>query len=31
MIRQLYARLQKEGKGRLGNHALIQALEPLLP
>lgn len=31
VIRQLYARLQKEGKGRLGNHALIQALEPLLP
>jgi 3-hydroxyisobutyrate dehydrogenase len=31
MIRQLYARLQKEGKGRLGNHALIQALEPLMP
>jgi 3-hydroxyisobutyrate dehydrogenase len=31
MIRQLYARLQKEGKGRRGNHALIQALEPLMP
>lgn len=31
MIRQLYARLQKEGKGHLGNHALIQALEPLMP
>jgi len=31
MIRQFYARLQKEGKGRLGNHALIQALEPLMP
>ena len=31
MIRQLYARLQKEGKGRLGNHALIQALVPLMP
>ncbi len=31
IIRQLYARLQKEGKGGLGNHALIQALEPLLP
>lgn len=29
MIRQLYARLQKDGKGGLGNHALIQALEPL--
>jgi 3-hydroxyisobutyrate dehydrogenase-like beta-hydroxyacid dehydrogenase len=29
MISQLYARLQREGKGRLGNHALIQALEPL--
>jgi 3-hydroxyisobutyrate dehydrogenase len=31
MIRQFYARLQKEGKGGLGNHALIQALEPLMP
>jgi 3-hydroxyisobutyrate dehydrogenase len=31
IIHQLYARLQKEGKGRLGNHALIQALEPLMP
>jgi len=31
IIRQLYARLQKEGKGSLGNHALIQALEPLMP
>jgi len=31
MIRQLYGRLQKEGKGGLGNHALIQALEPLMP
>jgi 3-hydroxyisobutyrate dehydrogenase len=31
IINQLYARLQKEGKGRLGNHALIQALEPLAP
>jgi 3-hydroxyisobutyrate dehydrogenase len=31
MIRQLYARLQKEDKGHLGNHALIQALEPLMP
>ena len=31
MIRQLYARLQKEGKGHLGNHALIQAIEPLMP
>lgn len=31
IIRQLYARLQKEGKGGLGNHALIQALEPLMP
>lgn len=31
MIRQLYARLQKEGKGGLGNHALIQALESLMP
>jgi 3-hydroxyisobutyrate dehydrogenase len=29
IISQLYARLQREGKGRLGNHALIQALEPL--
>jgi 3-hydroxyisobutyrate dehydrogenase-like beta-hydroxyacid dehydrogenase len=31
MISQLYARLQHDGKGRLGNHALIQALEPLAP
>jgi 3-hydroxyisobutyrate dehydrogenase len=31
IINQLYARLQREGKGRLGNHALIQALEPLAP
>jgi 3-hydroxyisobutyrate dehydrogenase-like beta-hydroxyacid dehydrogenase len=31
IISQLYARLQREGKGRLGNHALIQALEPLVP
>src|SRR5271155_2178416 len=31
MIRQFYARLQKEGKGRLGNHALIRALEPRMP
>ena len=30
IIRQLYARLQKEGKGSLGNHALIQALEPFM-
>lgn len=29
MISQLYGRLQKDGKGRLGNHSLIQALEPL--
>jgi 3-hydroxyisobutyrate dehydrogenase-like beta-hydroxyacid dehydrogenase len=29
MISQLYGRLQREGKGSLGNHALIQALEPL--
>jgi 3-hydroxyisobutyrate dehydrogenase len=29
IVSQLYARLQHEGKGRLGNHALIQALEPL--
>lgn len=31
IVSQLYARLQREGKGRLGNHALIQALEPLAP
>jgi len=31
IVSQLYARLQHEGKGRLGNHALIQALEPLAP
>jgi 3-hydroxyisobutyrate dehydrogenase and related beta-hydroxyacid dehydrogenases len=29
MISQLYAQLQKQGKGELGNHSLIQALEPL--
>jgi 3-hydroxyisobutyrate dehydrogenase len=29
IVGQLYSRLQREGKGRLGNHALIQALEPL--
>jgi 3-hydroxyisobutyrate dehydrogenase len=29
MIGQLYGRLQKDGKGRLGNHSLIQALQPL--
>ena len=29
MIGQLYGRLQKDGKGRLGNHALIQAIAPL--
>jgi 3-hydroxyisobutyrate dehydrogenase len=29
IVSQLYARLQREGKGRLGNHALIQALVPL--
>lgn len=29
IISQLYARLQRDGKGRLGNHALIQALAPL--
>ncbi|MCL2661690.1 MAG: NAD(P)-dependent oxidoreductase [Acidobacteriaceae bacterium] len=29
IVSQLYARLQRDGKGRLGNHALIQALEPL--
>jgi 3-hydroxyisobutyrate dehydrogenase len=28
---QLYSRLQHDGKGRLGNHALIQALQPLAP
>jgi 3-hydroxyisobutyrate dehydrogenase-like beta-hydroxyacid dehydrogenase len=31
MISQLYARLQWDGKGRLGDHALIQALELLMP
>lgn len=31
LVSQLYARLQHEGKGGLGNHALIQALEPLAP
>jgi 3-hydroxyisobutyrate dehydrogenase-like beta-hydroxyacid dehydrogenase len=31
IVSQLYARLQREGKGRLGNHALIQALEPRAP
>lgn len=31
IVSQLYARLQHDGKGRLGNHALIQALEPLAP
>jgi len=29
IISQLYGRLQHDGKGHLGNHALIQALEPL--
>jgi 3-hydroxyisobutyrate dehydrogenase-like beta-hydroxyacid dehydrogenase len=29
LIRQLYAKLQHEGKGHLGNHALVQALEGL--
>ncbi len=31
LVSQLYTRLQHDGKGRLGNHALIQALEPLAP
>jgi 3-hydroxyisobutyrate dehydrogenase len=31
IVSQLYARLQHDGKGQLGNHALIQALEPLAP
>ena len=31
IVSQLYSRLQHDGKGRLGNHALIQALEPLAP
>jgi 3-hydroxyisobutyrate dehydrogenase-like beta-hydroxyacid dehydrogenase len=30
IVIQLYAR-QHESKGRLGNHALIQALQPLAP
>ena len=29
MISQLYSRLQHDGKGGLGNHALIQAVAPL--
>ncbi|HME11204.1 MAG TPA: NAD-binding protein, partial [Bryobacteraceae bacterium] len=29
IISQLYGRLQKQGKGGLGNHALIQAVAPL--
>lgn len=29
IVRQLYSKLQHEGKGHLGNHALIQALEDL--
>jgi 3-hydroxyisobutyrate dehydrogenase-like beta-hydroxyacid dehydrogenase len=29
LVSQLYGRLQYDGKGKLGNHALIQALEPL--
>jgi 3-hydroxyisobutyrate dehydrogenase-like beta-hydroxyacid dehydrogenase len=29
MVHQLYNKLQKEGKGGLGNHALVQALEDL--
>ena len=29
MISQLYGRLQHDGKGGLGNHALIQAVAPL--
>jgi 3-hydroxyisobutyrate dehydrogenase len=31
IVSQLYTRLQHDGKGRLGNHTLIQALEPLAP
>jgi 3-hydroxyisobutyrate dehydrogenase len=31
IVSQLYARLQREGKGRLGNHALIRALARLAP
>lgn len=29
MVHQLYNRLQREGKGGLGNHALVQALEEM--
>jgi 3-hydroxyisobutyrate dehydrogenase-like beta-hydroxyacid dehydrogenase len=29
LVHQLYNKLQKEGKGGLGNHALVQALEDL--
>jgi hypothetical protein len=29
LVNQLYAKLQRENKGSLGNHALIQALEDL--
>jgi 3-hydroxyisobutyrate dehydrogenase-like beta-hydroxyacid dehydrogenase len=29
MVHQLYNKLQKEGKGGLGNHALVQALEDM--
>ena len=29
LVHQLYNKLQKDGKGGLGNHALVQALEDL--
>jgi 3-hydroxyisobutyrate dehydrogenase len=29
MVHQLYNKLQKDGKGGLGNHALVQALEDM--
>ena len=29
MVHQLYNKLQKDGKGGLGNHALVQALEEM--
>jgi 3-hydroxyisobutyrate dehydrogenase-like beta-hydroxyacid dehydrogenase len=29
MVHQLYNKLQKDGKGGLGNHALVQAMEDM--
>jgi 3-hydroxyisobutyrate dehydrogenase-like beta-hydroxyacid dehydrogenase len=31
IVSQLYGRLEREGKGLLGNHPFIQVLEPLTP